>query len=91
MERLIGYSQKSEKEVDAQMGSNQGGYNNQRTSQPQGGQQNNGVTYQRGTPAQQGNQGYQQSNNAPENKSVQNGSGPVDDDIPFAPHFDGQF
>lgn len=51
MERLIGYSQKSEKEVDAQMGGNQGGYNNQRTSQPEGGQQNNGVTYQRGTPA----------------------------------------
>ncbi len=91
MERLIGYSQKSEKEVGAQMGGNKGGYNNQRTSQPKGGQQNNGVTYQRGTPAQQGNQGYQQSNNAPANNSTTNGSGPVDDDIPFAPYFDGQF
>lgn len=75
MERLIGYSLKSEKEVDAQMGSNQGGYNNQRTSQPQGGQQNNSTSYQRGAPVQQNNQNNVPSNNYP----------PLDDgsDIPF--------
>ena len=88
MERLIGYSQKSEKEVDAQMGGRQGGYSNQRTSQPQGGQQNNSTSYQRTAPPQQS---YQ--NNAPVNTQQQTSMppGPVDDDIPFAPHFDGQF
>ena len=75
MERLIGYSQKSEKEVDAQMSGNKGGYNNQRTSQPPHG----GTTYQRGAPAQQNNSSAPNNVPAPSNMP----DGPNDDWIPF--------
>lgn len=79
MERLIGYSLKSEKEVDAQMSGNKGGYNNQRTSQPPQG----GTTYSRGTAPQQG-YNNQQGNSAPANNQAPNGGPVVDDmDIPF--------
>lgn len=91
-EAMIKYSAKSKEkaESDAAMnGQPPQQFNNHMSNQ--GAPQNNGVTYQRGAPAQQGNQGYQQSNNAPANNSTPSGSGPVDDDIPFAPHFDGQF
>lgn len=98
-ERMLDYSAKSEAKVDDSLrvsGGGQQGYNNQRASQPQGGYnnqpnsqgapQNNSVTYQRGAPAQQN---YQ--NNASANSLATNGGGPVDDDIPFNKHFDGQF
>ena len=55
----------------------QQGFNNQMSSQGQLPQQN-----------QQGNSA---PNNAPANNSAQNGGGPVDDDIPFNSHYDGQF
>ena len=60
-------------------------YNNQSQNQQQG--FNNQMTSQ-GQPPQ-----TQQSNNAPANNQQQTSMppGPVDDDIPFAPYFDGQF
>jgi len=74
MERLLGYSKKSESETDAKLANSggNGGYNNQRTSQPA---QQGGTSYQRGAPAQQNNQGNAPTNNHP----------PLDDDsdIPF--------
>ena len=39
----------------------------------------------------QSNQAPPQQNNAPANNPAMNGGGPVDDDIPFKSHFDGQF
>ncbi len=79
--------------LDGASGSNnqQGNYN-----QPAQGYQNNqSQNQQQGFNNQMTSQGQppqtQQSNNAPANNSTPNGSGPVDDDIPFAPYFDGQF
>lgn len=81
-EAMIKYSAKSKEkaENDAAMnGQPQSGFNNQMTNQ--GAPQNNGVTYQRGTPPQQGGQ---QSNNAPANNQAMNNAPIVDDmDIPF--------
>ena len=87
-ERMMTYSSNSENKVDEQLknsGGN-GGYNNQTTGQPPHG----GASYQRtSAPAQ--NNSYQ-NNNAPNNQPHSSTPpGPVDDDIPFAPHFDGQF
>lgn len=76
--------------------------NNNQQQGYQGGQQqnnqsqgfNNQTTNQGRPPQQQNNQpaqGFNQPSNAPANNSMQNYGGPVDDDIPFAPHFDGQF
>lgn len=84
-ESMIKHSSKSKEkaESDAAMnGQPQGGFNNQMTSQPP---QNNSVTYQRSAPVQQSNQ-----NNVQNNNPAQNGGGPIDDDIPFAPFYDGQ-
>lgn len=87
-ERMIEYSSKSEANADNTLrvsGGQQGGFNNQRTSQPP----NGGVTYQRGpAPAQHNNSvpNYGPTNNQPSSMP----SGPVDDDIPFAPHFAGE-
>lgn len=85
-EAMIKYSAKSKEKAEneaAMNGQSQGGFNNQMTSQPP---QNNSVTYQRGAPAQS-QQGYQ--NNQSTNNPAMNGGGPIDDDIPFAPHFAG--
>lgn len=85
-EAMIKYSAKSKEKAESEAtmnGQPQGGFNNQMTSQPP---QNNSVTYQRGAPTQN-QQGFQ--NNQINNKPISNGSGPVDDDIPFAPHFAG--
>ena len=66
----------------------QGYQNNQSQNQQQG--FNNQMSNQ-GQPPQQNTQGgNQQRNNAPANNSAQNGGGPVDDDIPFNRHYDGQ-
>ena len=86
-ERMMIYSANSEKKVDDELknkGGN-GGYNNQMGQPPHG-----GTSYQRtSAPAQ--NNSYQNSN-APNNQPRSSmPPGPVDDDIPFAPHFDGQF
>lgn len=87
-EAMIKYSAKSKEKAENEVGiSNQPQtqFNNQPNSQSA--PQNNSVTYQRGAPAQQ--QNYQ--NSAPATNPVTNGGGPVDDDIPFNKHFDGQF
>lgn len=91
-EAMIKYSAKSKEkaESDAAMnGQPPQHFNNQMSNQ--NAQQNNSVSYQRGAPAQQNNQGHQ--NNAPANIQQQSTMppGPTDDDIPFAPYFDGQF
>ena len=76
------------------------GDNNQQGNYSKPAQQNNKQGFQNNTsnqssPNQQGN--GQQNNSAPNNLSTNNQKqssmppGPVDDDIPFAPHFDGQF
>lgn len=65
-------------------GTNQGG-NQFNQSQPQG------QTFNQDTQPQNFNQAPPQQNNAPANNPAMNGGGPVDDDIPFKPHFDGQF
>lgn len=90
-EAMIKYSAKSKEkaENDAAMnGQPQNGFNNQMN----GGNpmQSNSVSYQRGV-ATQSQQGYQNQNNAPANNPAMNGGGPVDEDIPFNTHFDGQF
>lgn len=86
-ERMIGYSEKSEKEVDAQMGGNRGGYNNQQSRQEPNGSQGS-TSYKRTPPPQ--NNSYQQASPMSQNQNpAMNGGGPVDDDIPFAPHFAG--
>ena len=92
MEAMVKSSIKSLEDANKKAGISsapQNQFNNQMSNQ--GAPQNNGVTYQRGAPAQQGNQGYPNNGQMPANNSAQNGGGPVDDDIPFAPHFDGQF
>lgn len=80
---------------NSQQGSNysnnqpaQGYQNNQPQNQQQGFQNN--MTNQ-GQPPQQNQQGNSAPNNAPANSPVTNGGGPLDDDIPFNMHFDGQF
>lgn len=78
-----GYSQpaqqgyQNDQQQNNQSQNQQQGFNNQMTNQGQSPQQN-----------QQNNSA---PNNAPANNSATNGGGPVDDDIPFASHFDGQF
>ncbi len=84
---MIKSSEKSqEKANDAAGISNQPqtGFNNQMGSQGAP-QQNNSVSYSRGAPVQQNNQ-----NNAHVNNQALNGGGMTDDDIPFAPFYDGQ-
>ncbi|WP_105245384.1 hypothetical protein [Psychrobacter sp. Marseille-P5312] len=90
-EAMIKYSAKSKEKAEneaAMNGQPQNGFNNQMN----GGNpmQSSSVSYQRGA-ATQNQQGYQNQNNAPANNPAMNGGGPVDDDIPFAPYFDGQF
>lgn len=86
-ERMMTYSANSEKKVDDELknkGGN-GGYNNQ-----MGGQQTQGgASYQR-TPAPTQHNSYQ--NNGAPNTQLRSTMppGPVDDDIPFAPHFAGE-
>lgn len=87
-ERMIDYSSKSEAKADNDLrigGSQQGGFNNQRTGQSP----NGGTTYQRG-PAPAQHNSYQ--NNGVPNTQPRSTMppGPVDDDIPFAPFYDGQ-
>ena len=76
------------------------GDNNQQGNYSKPAHQNNKQGFQNSTsnqdsPNQQG--GGQQNNISPNNLSTNNQKqssmppGPVDDDIPFAPHFDGQF
>lgn len=95
-ERMIEYSSKSEATADNTLranGGQQGGFNNQQT----GHSPNAGATYQRGpAPTQYNNSApnnvpmNNQNSINPNNPAV-NGGGPVDDDIPFNTHFDGQF
>lgn len=75
---------------EGQQGSN---YSN---NQPAQGYQNNQQGFQnnmtnQGQPPQQNKQGNSAPNNAPANNPAMNGGGPVEDDIPFNVHFDGQF
>lgn len=84
-ERMMIYSSNSEKKADDELrnsGGN-GGYNNQsnQSSQPQS------TSYSRTPPPNQ----QQNNGHMPANNQASNGGGPVDDDIPFSPHFDGQF
>ncbi len=87
-ERMIEYSSKSEATADNTLranGGQQGGFNNQTGHSP-----NAGATYQRGpAPTQQNNSApnHGPSSNQPSSMPP----GPVDDDIPFFKHFDGQF
>lgn len=90
MEAMVKSSQKSLEDANkkagiSQMPQNQ--FNNQMSNQPI---QNNGVTYQRtSVPTQNNNY---QNNSAPNNQPRSSmPPGPVDDDIPFAPFYDGQF
>ena len=88
-ERMIEYSSKSEVTADNALrtnGGQQGGFNSQQT----GHSPNAGATYHRGpAPTQQNNSApnHGPSSNQPSSMPP----GPVDDDIPFFKHFDGQF
>lgn len=83
--------------LDGASGNNQQGNYNQpaqgyQNNQPQNQQQGfqNNMTNQ-GQPPQQNQQGNSAPNNAPANSPATNGGGPVEDDIPFNRHYDGQF
>ena len=84
---MMTYSANSEKKVDDELknkGGN-GGYNNQ-----MGGQQTQGGTSYQRTPAPTQHNSYQ-NNGAPNTQPRSTmPPGPVDDDIPFAPFYDGQ-
>ena len=60
--------------------------NNQQGSYNQPAQ---GQTFNQDTQPQDFNQEMPQQNNQPTHSSAMNGGGPVDDEIPFAPHFAG--
>lgn len=74
--------------LDGASGNNnqQGNYN-----QPAQDYNNQSQNQQQGFNNQMNNQGNSAPSNVPANNPAANGGGPVDDDIPFAPHFDGQF
>lgn len=84
-EAMIKYSAKSKEKAESEAAMNgqppQQQFNNQMSNQKS--QQGDSFSYTRGAPVQQ--------NNAPANNSAPNGGGPVDDDIPFNVHYDGQF
>ncbi|WLG12817.1 single-stranded DNA-binding protein [Psychrobacter cibarius] len=76
--------------LDGASGNNQQGNYNQPQNQQQG---FNNQTSNQGQPPQQNQQGNSAPSNVPANNQQQSTMppGPTDDDIPFAPFYDGQF
>ena len=90
---LLGSPNKNNQQQGSYNQPAQGYQNNQSQNQQQG--FNNQMSNQ-GQPPQKNQQGGNQQNNSapkniPANNSATNGGGPVDEDIPFNMHYDGQF